>query len=162
MEVVFIIVGVIIVLYLFGSKNEPKKPAKDYYTEATKESIKRTNDSVERSRKLLEEIRNERNRKIETLENEISIEITGVHIPNRKNRIKRTCEYNQELILEAEPKNKFDSKAIKVSNYDGIIGYVQSEDLDIIHPIINKDHYAYISFLDNESDYITVEIDIKY
>ncbi len=95
-----------------------------------------------------------------TFKNEDTFEITGVHIADRKRRIRNTCDINDRVFLQAEPSNKFDKNAIKVKNYDGKIGYIKSEETDDVHPIIKGEYYAYIAIIDDYDNYLSLEIKI--
>lgn len=158
--IIFIIV--IFALFALLSNNNTKKSPEDLYSKATAERIEKSNESIENSRELLRQIKEVRKIKISSLKNEATFEITGIHIAVRKNRIINTCEVDDEIIVSAEPKNKFDKNAIMIENHDGKIGYIKSEDTDEVHPLITGEHYSFISMINNFNDYLDVEITIRY
>lgn len=157
-----VIVIVVFVILIVLASNNTKKPPEDIYSKTVSESIKKTNDLIDSSRKILAEIQEQKNIKIATLENEATFEVTGIHIADRKNRIKKTCEVNDEVIVSAEPKNKFDPNAIMVQNHKGKLGYIMADDTEEVHRIIKGEHYSYISYIDDFDNYLTLEISIKY
>jgi hypothetical protein len=161
MWIVILITAAILLFALF-SNNNIKKPPQNLYSKVISPDIQRTNEAIERSRKLLKGIEEQKKIKIASFKNSETFELTGIHIANRKNRIKKTCEENDEIIVSPEPKNKFDRNAIMIENYDGKIGYIKSEDTYEVHQLIGDDHYSFISLIDDFDNFLTVEITILY
>lgn len=157
-----LIILIFFLIFAFFSSKKNKKPPEDLFSKATSDLLINTSDTIKRSQKLLDEINAEKQLKRSFFKKYETFEITGVHIPDRKNRIIKTCLIDDQVLLSREPNNKFDLNAIVVENYKGKIGYIQSADTSYVHSILEKEHYAYISYLDNNDNYLTVEITIEF
>jgi hypothetical protein len=104
----------------------------------------------------------ERNEARKNFNNSSDFEITGVHIPSRKYKIRKHCNVDDIIFLKAEPKNKFDSNAIKVECYSGLIGYIKITDTAEVHEIIKNEYYAFISLISDDDNYLSLDITIEF
>lgn len=89
----------------------------------------------------------------------IVVELTGVHIPERKAYILNYCNKSDIVKLEFEPTNKFDEKAIMVFHDNFHIGYIAAVDNEEVGEFMRK--YSYHSFIykyDTSGGFIYIEI----
>lgn len=138
---IVILIIVFIVLFALFSNNNTKKPPEDLYTKSLIHPVK-----VETS----------------TVENTLFFEVTGVHISNRKNHLINNCSEYDQVELIPEPNNEYDSDAIKIKCNGKLIGYIKSDETELVHDILKLNYNAYISTLDYDGGYINVEITIDY
>ncbi|GEJ41400.1 hypothetical protein FPN185_contig00011-0040 [Flavobacterium psychrophilum] len=162
MEFFVFMMIVLVIVIIVNSNSNTKKPPEDLYSKATSADTPKSQENLSDARIRLAEIQEENRIKIANFENESIFEVTGVHIATRKKRIKKTCVLGDQVIVYAEPENKFDPNAIVIENHEGILGYIKADDTEEVHDIIKVEHYAYISEIDDYDDYLTLHISIKY
>lgn len=165
------ILALVLVLIIKSNKNRktgsPNKPT-NYVP--TSELIRRTEERIAASKTLLAEIKN--NKVDETIiagaelevesENHEEYEVTGVHIPNRKNYILNYCAEYDQVDLKHEKNNKYSDRAIVVKHNRKTIGYIAEYDVEVIHEIIAKPYKAIITEIGYDGSFLTVRLTIGY
>lgn len=86
-------------------------------------------------------------------ENELTVWVSGVHVPKRKSYILNNLFEGIPVDLIPEPTNKFDANAIKVVESEVLIGYIPADKISIVKPILLNDHYVEISEMEEEESY---------
>lgn len=89
-------------------------------------------------------------------------EVTGVHIPHRKNYILSNVDIIDSVEIYHQKSNKFSDKAIAVKHGNKVIGYISEIDIEKVWPILEKEHQAFIAAVDYFDNYLAVEITIEY
>lgn len=91
-----------------------------------------------------------------------TFELTGVHIPKRKNYLLNYCEEYDQVTLQHEEKNPASKRAIAVKHENKLIGYISEADLDDVHKFLDRISQAFISAIDYDGKRLDVEIEIEY
>ncbi|MDR2004942.1 MAG: HIRAN domain-containing protein [Prevotella sp.] len=94
----------------------------------------------------------------------IKFEISGVNYLPESTLLKlKSMDLYEEVKLKPDPNNKYDPDAIKVCTPDGVmIGYVNSDALEIIHELLNSGVYYECKICrisDHKNPYIWVLVD---
>lgn len=95
-------------------------------------------------------------------ENVLHFDVAGCFVKGRKSHLLNNCSIGDEVTLVPEPKNKFDSNAIRIRCNGKLIGYIRADETDIVHDILENDYYAYLTFIDDFDGYMSAEIAIEY
>lgn len=171
----YIIIGIaiLILVFMIKPKSKPKSDmnpkSNDYIP--TPELIKRTEERIASSKALLAKIKANEGTEtiIESNETESEsysgykeFEITGVHIPSRKNYILNYCSEYDKLELKHEKNNKYSDQAIVVKHDGKKIGYIAEYDLDEVHEIISKRFTSHITEINYDGSYLTVYLALEY
>ena len=164
--------AILILVFLVKPKEKRKaelntKPT-DYVP--TSELIRRTEENIASTRALLDETRakegkeiiNQRDKSASDSGGYEEYEITGVHIPSRKNYVLNFCSEYDGLELRHEKNNKFSDRAIAVKHDGKKIGYIAESEVEEIHKIIMNTFKAYIVEIDYDGSCLTVQLAIEY
>ncbi|WZL88326.1 BRCT domain-containing protein [Salinimicrobium sp. 3283s] len=89
-------------------------------------------------------------------------DITGVHIPSRKDYILNHCEELDPVFLRKEPSNPVNPEAVAIYHYEQLIGYIPDIDLDDVHKYYDRISDASISEIEYDGDFLRVEINVEH
>jgi hypothetical protein len=166
---IFISITILVLILILKPDNKPKselnKNSEDYVP--TSELIRRTEERIASSKALIAEIRAKEGNEtiLENAESETGnyeeYELTGVHIPNRKNYVLNYCNEYDELELKHEKNNKYSDKAIVVKHNGKKIGYIAEYDVEEVHEIIKNPFTSHIAEIEYDGSYLTVRIALE-
>ncbi|MBX9886703.1 MAG: hypothetical protein K2Y30_02060 [Flavobacteriaceae bacterium] len=134
MEWLLAIIGIFILLALFG-KNKPKK--KNLPT------------------------RKEIDFNLRDYDGHYSFDVKGVHLQDYLYPVLNYCQKLDLITLISEPDNHYDKHAIKVMNSGWHIGYVPADETTEVKDILNKEYLAYIESIE-KLGYVRVSVKIRF
>ena len=150
---------IVVILIIIGVVNN-YKPVDN--SEREKERLKR----AEIAKRFLDEEMNkiEDPKEVESQDIDfLEFFVAGAHIGKRFSLSTDIHFHGGVVELVKDPKNKYDSRAIKVINGDGqLLGYVPSDDLEVVHDIFSKITECTICDVEDTGSYKSVEISIEY
>ena len=89
------------------------------------------------------------------------IKVAGVHLEHRKSYVVENLSEGDEVVLIAEPKNRYDKNAIQVVHKYFPFGYIPAIECFSVKPILSEDYKAIVSDIIYDSEgFIDVEITI--